>query len=510
MTAALPPRRLRLLFFGFFGLAVLYVLPFWVVHRVPTTDGPCHTYNAWVLLHHGDARYPLFARYYEVNGKPYPNWIGHGGMALLMTAVPPAVAEKLFVSGYVLAFLAGAWYLAGSVRPEERWPAFLAFPFVYHQLFQYGFYNFSFSVAFFLFALGFWWRHRERPTWRFAVGINLLLGLCYLSHILSLALALLAIAVLWLATLRRESWRRHLRHVPILLPQLVLPLWFLSGQGGESHPTAWSAGQLVGFFAGLQVLFTLGEVQRWLGIALAALFLALLGLTLRRARGRGAENAFPLAALLLAVAYFLSPEAMAGGWLIKNRLSLYPFLVLLPWLSLRLEGGRQTIAAAALSLLAVLNLAYLTERYRELGGEVEGYLAGLAAVKPDSRALALNFAHTGPTDVLSHAISWAALEKGLVDWDNYEAKVDFFPVRFRRSVTLPDAPNLALNPGSYRVKPNADLVDAVYVWGRPPGDPLAKRLLRCYNLVAESDIGELYEWRRRAGCRDDEQDGSGG
>ncbi len=516
MTLALSPRRLRLLFFA---LAVLYVLPFWVVRHVPTTDGPCHTYNAWILLHHADTRhYPLFARYYEVNGKPYPNWIGHAGMALLMTAVPPAVAEKLFVSGYVLTFLAGAWYLAGSVRPEERWPAFLAFPFAYHQLFQYGFYNFSLSVAWFLFALGFWWRHRERPGWRFAVGINLLLWLCYASHILSLALALLAIAVLWLATLRRQSWRRHLRHVPILLPQIVLPLWFLTHQGGESHPTAWSAGQLVGFFAGLQVLFTLGDVQRWLGIALAALFLALLAATVWRARHRGAENAFLLLALLLAGVYFVSPDGMAGGWLIKNRLSLYPFLVLLPWLSLRSSPGvgagearrRETIAALALALVALLNVVYLTERYRELGGEVERYLAGLAPVKPDTRALALNFAHTGPTDVLSHAISWTALEKGLIDWDNYEGKFDFFPVRFRRAVTFPDAPNVALDPGSYRVKPNADLVDAVYVWGRPPGDPLAKRLLRCYNLVSETDIGELYEWRKQTGCRDDEQEGGGG
>jgi len=420
----------------------------------------------------------------------------------------------------VLLFLGGAWYLAGAVRPEERWPAFLAFPFAYHQLFQYGFYNFSLSVAWFLFALGFWWRHRERPAWRFALGINLLLGLCYFSHILSLALALLAIALLWLATLTRQGWRRHLWHVPILLPQIVLPLWFLTHQGGESNPTAWSAGQLAGFFAGLQVLYTLGDVQRWLGIALAVVFIGLVVLTLRqewrapRENRRGAENAFPLLALLLVVVYFVSPDGMAGGWLIKNRLSLYPFLVLLPWLSLRLPSGEarraETIAALALALVALLNVAFLTARYRELGGEVERYLAGLAPVKPDSRALALNFAHTGPTDVLSHAISWAAIEKGLLDWDNYEAKVDFFPVRFRRSVTFPDAPNLALNPGAYRVKPNADLVDAVYVWGRPPGDPLAKRLLRCYNLVAETDIGELYEWRTHTGCRDDEQEGGGG
>ena len=163
-------------------------------------------------------------------------------MALLMFAVPPVAAEKLLVSAYVLTFLAGAWYLAGAARPGERWLAFLAFPFAYHQLFQFGFYNFSISVALFLIILGYWWRHRERPGLRRTrVTINLLLWLCYFSHILSFGLALIAIAVLWLATLRRETWRRHLLHVPILLPQLALPLWFFckQGAGRSRRPGPW-------------------------------------------------------------------------------------------------------------------------------------------------------------------------------------------------------------------------------------------------------------------------------
>jgi len=139
VTAETGDRRLRGLFFA---LALLYVLPFWVVRHLPTVDGPSHTYNAWILHQYGNvARYPLFQQYYEISAKPYPNWIGQAVMDLLMYAVPPLIAEKLLVSGYVLAFLAGAWYLAGAVRPGERWLAFLAFPFAFHQLFQYGFYK---------------------------------------------------------------------------------------------------------------------------------------------------------------------------------------------------------------------------------------------------------------------------------------------------------------------------------------------------------------------------------
>ena len=68
------------------------------------------------------------------------------------------------------------------------------------------------------------------------VGINLLLWLCYFSHILSFGLALLAIAILWLATLRRDNWRRHLLHVAVLAPQGFLPVWYFSMEGGAPPP----------------------------------------------------------------------------------------------------------------------------------------------------------------------------------------------------------------------------------------------------------------------------------
>ena len=184
---------------------------------------------------------------------------------------------------------------------------------------------------------------------------------------------------------------------------------------------------------------------------------------------------------------------MAGGWLLKNRLSLYPFLVLIPWLSPRLGRRAETVGAAALALAALLNLGYLVHGYRELGAAVDEYLAGLAPVTPNTRILALNFARTEPTNVFSHAIAYAALEKGLVDWDNYEAKFAFFPVRFRRPMVFPDIPGVIWNPGSYHARPNRELIDAVYLWRMPPGNALGARLRRHYALTEEEGAGQLFE-----------------
>jgi hypothetical protein len=481
----------------FFALALLYVLPFWTVHHLPTVDGPCHAYNAWILRQHGNAaEYPLFQQYYEINWRPYPNWVSHATMALLMFVVPPLVAEKLLVSAYVLLFLGGVWYLAGAVRPGERWLAFLAFPFAYHQLFQFGFYNFSISLALFLFVLGCWWRNRADPKLAFAVKINLLLWLCYFAHILSFVLALAAIAVLWLATLRRDSWRRHLLHIPILLPQLVLPVWYLL-QGGGGLRAGWPLRRLVRYFTNLQVLVTFGEMQRWCAGALAALFLLLLLYTLRRKGLRRPlfeeTDAFLCVALLCLLAYFLSPGGVAGGGLLQQRLSLYPYLVLIPWFSLELARTPRRIAAAALAVIALLNLGYLMYCYGLRGRDMEAYLSGLDAVQPNTRVLPLLFERAAPMEPLSHGTCYAALDKGLIDWNNYEAKLPYFQTRFRRSVTFPDLTGILRTPGSLRVRANRDLIDAVYTWKMPPRDPLRERLGRHYERVASRFGGELWQ-----------------
>jgi hypothetical protein len=508
-TTASPghPRRERWVRALYFSLAALYAVPFWIVHYLPTVDGPCHTYNAWILRQAANPKgYPLFQQYYQINAAPYPNWIGHGVMALLMFVVPPLVAEKLLATGYVLTFLAGMWYLAGSVRPGnsgDRWLAFLAFPFVFNFLFQFGFYNFSISLALFPLVVGCWWRHRERPlSPGYAVGINLLLWLCYFSHVLSFALALLAIAVLWLATFLHDglvAWRRHLAHVAVLAPQIALPIWYFSKEGGETVAAYWPLGKLVSYFFGIGAMSAFGEAQRWLAWGLAFTFFALLVLTLKREglrRPLGGDRAFLLLAALFALLYFVSPEGMSGGSMLKNRLCLYPWLLLIPWLAPGFGAWARRAGIALLALVALLNLVYVARAYRTLSGEMAGYLAGLDGVRPGSRVLPLLFQHQGrgiEVDILGHAMSYRALERGLVDWDNYEATFDFFPVEFRAGVPKPPIVDIEARPGRLRMWQWKRRADYVYTWRMPPDHPLGIRLRNFYRPLSDVDGGVLWQ-----------------
>lgn len=475
----------------FFALVLLYVVPFWTVHHLPTVDGPCHTYNAWVMRSYGDV--PLFQRYYEINPLPYPNWISQAVLTPLMFVVPPLVAEKLLVTLYGVLFLSGAWYFAGAVQSERRWLAFLAFPFVYNFAFLFGFYNFSIGLALFLWIVGFWWRRRgERVDLRYAVAINLLLWLCYFSHVVPFVLSLLAIAVLWLATLQRDNWRRHLRHVPALAPQLVLPLWFFAVKGSENVLSgSWTLPQLAAYLLQLRIL-VVGEAQLGFAIALACIFLGFAAVTLWRVRS-GEANAFLFLSLVLVGVYFFSPGGMGGGSLLKPRLSLFPYLVLIPWLAPPLGRRARGLCAAGLALMALLNLGYVALVYQVMSRTLETYLAGLVPVRPNTRVLPLLFRRDSP--LLGHAMSYAALEKNLVDWGNHTTASGLFPVRFRELAPPPPYGEIESRPGSLSVEDWKDRADYVYTWQLPQDHPLVGRLAEHYNLISVVNGGALWERR---------------
>lgn len=503
MTSAIEPqpdeRWIRPLFFA---LVLLYLVPVWTVHYLPTVDGPCHTYNAWVIRSYGDV--PLFQKYYEVNTRPYPNWTGHAVMALLMFVVPPLVAEKLLVTLYIVLFLSGVWYLSGAVTAGQRWLAFLAFPFVYNAMFQYGFYNFSIGFALFPWIVGFWWRRRDRIDFRYALGINLLLVLCYLSHIVAFVMAMITVAVLWVATLRPASWRRHLLHVPILAPQLILPFWYLVGRSAAETvlPAHRTLSFLAQYLLELRVL-AVGDPQRSFAMALAGIFLGLSAATLWGMNFRRSGNpkgpvlreadAFLLLSLVLAAVYFFSPDGMGGGGLLKPRLSLFPVLVLIPWLAPPLSRRVRGLCAAGLALMFLLNLGYVAVIYQVTSRNMESYLAGLAPVRPNTRVLPLLFEHDSP--VIGHASGYVALEKNLIDWSNFEATGAHFPAVFRASAPPPPYAANERRPGDLPVEVWKDRTDYIYTWRLPQGHPLVGRLAEHYNLISVVDGGALWERR---------------
>jgi len=496
-------------------LVALQLVPFWVVTTVPTTDGPSHVYNAFIQLHLGDPAYPQLGRAFALDPRPLPNWLSQVALTTMLKVVSPATAEKLLLSAYAVLFLAAARFFAGSVDPRRRWLSFLAFPFVLNWTLHFGFYNFCLSLAFYLLALGGWWRGRARPGPRRAAELTVLLLLCYFSHIVTVVLALFSLGVLWLATLpgavRAGTWRRHLLHLAILAPQVVLPLWFVAVRGAEASAGTSSLREALADLAGLRALFTFGEP--WLGISLAALVLGLTLFTLagrlRREAGRlrwrwQEEDAFLVLAAALVAVYFLSPEDMSGGSLLQLRLTLFPVLVLMAWLG-PLDGSGATawlrrMVVATLAVLAVWNVANVVRAWRSLDGEVQAVLAAADRIAPGSRVLSLMFDLysdlPGPV-LLIHPFNRVDTAKGLVDWSNYEAASGVFPIRFQPWVRVPTLWEIQRAPDTIDIERFKAATDYVYCWRMPAGSLLARRLAQSYELVRQAGEARLYERRDR-------------
>ena len=481
----------------------------WTVRFLPTTDGPTHVYNAGILIEllTGGHDAPRFTEYFELNPRLVPNWTGHALLALLMTVLAPAAAEKLLVSGYILLFLGGLRYLVQSVQPGRGWVAFLGLPLVYHWPLQMGFYNFSYSLALFVIAVGFWWRRRASLTLRGALALHALLVLCYFSHVVSHLLALAAIGVLWLVGSRSEGWGRRLLRLSMLAPQLALSLWFVWAQGGEAPRLggrAFAASWL--YLRKLGVLWTFSWEQIELGTAVAALFGALVVITLLRenVRREGRRlrlcftevDGFLLLAVLFTVIFFVAPDAASGGGFLAQRLCLFPFLAVIPWVSGRWGRAGRGVIVGLLALATLWNVGFQTRWYRLLDREVQAFSSGLETVPRHARIVPLLFDRSGPADnapFLWHASARTALDRKLLDWDNYEAGTDYFPLRFKPTVDRPDLVPLYLTPARVDLRPWHDRVDYIYAWKMPPGVPVASALRRDYRLVTERGGGQLWE-----------------
>src|SRR5437899_4195899 len=148
------------------ALFAVQLAPVWAFRYFPTQDGPSHLENANILLLLHRTDLPAFREYYAINPKPTPNWLGHLALAGLILMSSPLLAEKILLTGYILALPLAVRYAFRAMRPESAALAVLSFPFLYNCLLHYGFYNFCLSIALFFVAIGYWLGRKTHIGWR--------------------------------------------------------------------------------------------------------------------------------------------------------------------------------------------------------------------------------------------------------------------------------------------------------------------------------------------------------
>lgn len=450
----------------FLALLLLHVVPLWAFRYFPSTDGPAHLENAEIINVFDRPDRAVFTHYYRPTARDAgANRLGHLVLAGLMRVASPLTAEKILLTGYVILFPLSVRYALGSVRPSSRFLAVLAFPFTYGYLLHYGFYYFCYSLAAFFLFLGFWLRHRDAASLRAAASFTALGLLLFFTHLFSLVMAVLALGLLtaWLTALDllaparvghgrlaaagRALVARALVPLYALLPALLLLGLFLLRQPAESRPGVGAAPELLRQLWLMAPLVSFGpyaSAEGWLARGMLALVLALgTGLVvarLRRRRGDRLDGLLLLGAACLAL-YFTAPEAYAEGYYLRDRLALYAFLSLLPWLGAEAysERARRTVLVAA-SGLALGFLLVHAARYRELNDAIAEYTSAAAWVEPDRTLLPIGVSGESLPDgrrvserapVFVHTAGYIAASRQVVDLANYQATTAHFPYQFR-------------------------------------------------------------------------------
>ncbi len=468
MTSAAVPARRRpgsALLIGL--LLVAHLVPVWAVSHWPSQDGPEHAFNAAVLRDYHRPDGAVYRRFFTLNRRPVPNWATALITRGLLTVASPAVADKLIVSGYLVAFYAAAVYVVGGLSPggspgrsaaDAAYAPLVVLPFAFGFFLFMGFYNFCYSLPVLLVVYGYCLRRANRFT---AAGLLGLAGLSlalYFCHIVTFGIeaGFLGLAALGPAVTGGGTWVDRLRRfgraaVPLvaLAPAVALALLFL-GRGSLG-----AGSQLVSPVQRFTHFVTWGDwfhkrdaaVSAGLMLAFAAATAAVVGVR-RRDGGPGWRRGDLLLATAAATACLslVTPDAMSGGAFVVFRVNLLAVLTWAVWLAvqplprwagvgLRWAGGLATVAV----LVASGRTLWAED------GFLREYVSAAPAIRPGASILPVSYAASldqsdrgvppfRRVDCMLHAVAWVAADRHAVDVTDYEATTDYFPTLFRPDV----------------------------------------------------------------------------
>ncbi len=443
----------------FFALLALSLLPLWASGRFFVTgDGPCHVYNSKILLDYMLGRnLDFYGTYYDLNLHLQPNWLSHICLAALQFIFAPEIAEKIFLTGYVLLFGFGLRYLLRQINPESLFLSSVGVLFVWHHLLVSGFYNFAFSIAICFWLGGYWLKNRKALSNRHVIVLAATWIILYFTHamgaVFSLALVGSAALTEFLRTARTagfgDAWQKNktpfLRSALAAVPMLALLGWYFWKTPANTGTDTRTFADLWENLIQLRSLILFNSTERDT-VKAVAIFTGLLlaGAVWLRVRSRRfVAGDFFLLFLALALWQYFSPaNSKAAGLQIPLRIQSFIWLGLLCWTATATfpEWVRRNAPAAAAVLLVVLTFLRFPT-HRKASDLVEDYLWCVDKVNDRSVVLVLNYDFNGVDKKgkqianrqwpFIHAADYLGAYRTVIMSDNYEATKSYFPINWR-------------------------------------------------------------------------------
>jgi hypothetical protein len=372
------------------GLTVISLIPVWAVHFPPLQDYPLHLLRAHIIAHYSAPS----SHYYDtfvVSLFPIPYILTDYIVAGLALFLPVATAGKILLSVYVVLLPMSVFYLLRSIAPAKPILGFFGFLFIYNWHFAMGFMSFFFSFPLFLFAVGYWWRHRLGATWRHRVVFSALVFCVYLAHMYTFLFLLFSVGVLSLTESR--SLRRSIDSLLPFLPSLVLLVltFWLQAPQFQRGPTVIGYPSLVGrlrMIATPKLDFRFFETyspdrERHIFLAAGLLACLLLPGSLRALR----KNSFGWLFLGLTLLYFSLPAYLSTKGLDYLSIRVLIFMAFIGILCLEppKRALSRGVAMGYLVALSLVSLAGTFRDYRRINRELQDYSSVMMQIPSGER-----------------------------------------------------------------------------------------------------------------------------
>jgi hypothetical protein len=293
----------------------------------------------------------------------------------------------------------------------------------------------------------------------------------------------------------------HTRHLLAILPLVPLLTWFAHTQGTTLTPGTWSLRGHFSYIEQMWVIFTFDSYQTRLGVALFAVLVALIVLTLIRRHWRWNEgDAFIILTMAIIAVYLRAPNATSGGTMVLERMALFVVLSPLAWFAPRLPRRATTVFVVLFAMVSIGYTGYLVRRYRGLSRRTRELIEAAAPLGRNTTVLPLvrDVRPRGSNvAALAHAIDYTILEKGDVNIADYEAALGYFPVKFRLGVLLPEALALQSQSSGIDLAPFTTRAEYLFTWHLPAETQLRSEIDKYYDDIGGGEGGRVYRVRRR-------------
>ncbi len=444
----------------FYLFTIINLLPVIAFKFFLIGDGPAHLYNSRLILELLNNNI-FITDYFQFN-QLSPNWFGHIILAVFLNFFPAFIAEKILILFYLIGFPLSFRALIKQLPFNNRAMFYFVFPFTYSFLFYLGMYNFHLGLVFFFWALALFIKYKQQYNFKRIVILLILSTLICLSHIFTFAIFILVILIFNLSLLktlinsdlktRLFNFKKIGNQILFLFPSIILMLNFIftkvdSNKSDLVYVSPWT---LLNWIIQIQPAKAVnyakeGIFTRWILYLFLLIIIYLIAIKIfplifkekqvNKIKPISSSYNWLFFSISSIILMFILPDGNSAFGFISSRLLLFFFLFLIVWLAT--QHFPLWLGIISFLIINYMNLALLKIYFVSTKNSNNISLSINEAanhIKPNSIILPLNYSDNM---LFNHASNYLGIEKPLVILENYEATLNYFPLKWNIN-TIPN------------------------------------------------------------------------